>query len=362
MDRRQFLSLSATGLVGLGLYGCSKDNANMSDSSYSIVILGDTHFDTEPDTVYHSYYNEPTEWLNNVQRAEFARNGEMWRERCPRLLKRAAKLIGDDTRMVFQMGDLNQGDCGNGSVHRQMLDDVMNSFKTELGSLPFITVVGNHDIRGTDAEATYRSYMPARLSQELGKSIKKTTFAFTIEDDAFIFIDFNAPDDAEIERLLQDTQGARHTFIVSHGPIFPYDDSDGRWIFHGSNTGKETDARRHFRTLFAQRNAIVLCGHTHCTEFADWHSDDGRITQMTMNSVWSSEGLKNYVVNAQGSANYGKNTPAEKPLYDEYRPGLWSYSRAYAAGCYKMFVSKDKVTINFYGGDSETISQVFTVR
>lgn len=44
------------------------------DKSYSIVILGDTHFDTEPASVYHSHYNEKVEWLNRVQRAEFARN------------------------------------------------------------------------------------------------------------------------------------------------------------------------------------------------------------------------------------------------------------------------------------------------
>lgn len=64
----------------------------MQDESYSVVILGDTHYDKEPASVYHSDYNEPVEWLNRVQRAEFARNGEMWRDRCPRLVRRAACL------------------------------------------------------------------------------------------------------------------------------------------------------------------------------------------------------------------------------------------------------------------------------
>ena len=47
------------------------------NGKYSIVMLGDTHFDTEPASVYHSHYNEKVEWLNRVQRAEYARNGEM---------------------------------------------------------------------------------------------------------------------------------------------------------------------------------------------------------------------------------------------------------------------------------------------
>ena len=117
MDRRRFISLSASGLLSMAL---ADEMAQLSakalknDKEYSIVILGDTHFDTEPASVYHSNYNEKVEWLNRVQRAEFARNGEMWRERCPRLLKRASKLITPDTKMVFQMGDLIQGDCGKG--------------------------------------------------------------------------------------------------------------------------------------------------------------------------------------------------------------------------------------------------------
>ena len=130
MDRRQFLTASASSLAAIALFGRSQfAEAKRSDKSYSIVLLGDTHFDTEPASVYHSDYNEPVEWLNRVQRAEFARNGEMWRERCPRLLKRAACLIDDDTRMVFQLGDLIQGDCGNPEVHKKMLCDVMDSLR-----------------------------------------------------------------------------------------------------------------------------------------------------------------------------------------------------------------------------------------
>ena len=375
MDRRQFINLTGTGLMGLAMSGAWNplQARTRTDKKYSIVLLGDTHFDTEPASVYHSNYNEKVEWLNRVQRAEFARNGEMWRERCPRLMKRAQRLISSDTKMIMQMGDLIQGDCGSGEVHQRMLSDVMDSFKTQLGGLPFVTVVGNHDIRGTDALEVYHRYMPQRMSEELGQRIEKTTFAFHIGEDAYIVVDFNHPDDSEVERLLADTQGARHTFIVVHGPIFPYDGSSCRWFYHGGGSDAETQKRRHFRELFAKRNAICLCGHTHRTEFYDWYGDGGRITQMTMNSVWANEKLGKYEIESQGAEQYGERRKAmknddgspikdETPLFNEYRQGLKTYSYSPAAGSYKMTVSKKKIEVDFYAGDSENVSQKFVLR
>lgn len=341
------------------------------EEEYSIVILGDTHFDTEPASVYHSDYNEPVKWLNRVQRAEFSRNGEMWRERCPRMVNRAASLVASDTRMVFQMGDLIQGDCGNPDVHKKMLGDVMDSFKSKLGGLPFVTVCGNHDIRGTKAGEAYNEFMPERISKEIGKEVSKTTFSFMIGPDAYIFIDFSQKDADEIEKLLLETKGARYTFIVTHAPVFPYDKASCRWFLYGRD--KYTEQRRHFRKLFAERNAIVLCGHTHTVELADWFGDGGRITQMTMNSVWSREDLCRFSVRAQDSAMYGElrkselnadGTPIkdETPLFDEYRPGLKRYLTAESAGSFKMSVSGSGIIVDFYGGDSEKITKSFVLR
>lgn len=372
MDRRDFLSYSALGVAGILLPKKVQGFQGPRGDAYSIVILGDTHYDTEPASVYHSNYNEPVEWLNRVQREEFARNGEMWRERCPRILKRAACLISDDTRMVFQTGDLIQGDCGSGEVHRKMLDDVITDFKEQLGGLPFVTVVGNHDIRGVDARKVYSEYMPEKMSSELGKKITKTTFSFSIGDDAYLALDFNRPDDEEVEKLLEQTRGARNTFILTHGPLFPYDAESCNWFYHGKD--KTPDARRHFREEFARRKAICLCGHTHRTEFADWYGDGGRITQMTMSSVWAKESQGKFVIDAEGAEQYGtlrmkaKSMPDGSPiedrsdLFNEYRPGLRSYIHANSAGCYKMTVDGRHVHIDFYAGDSSLRSHRFILR
>ena len=376
MNRREFLTLSATGIVGLGISSVPLPvwAKGKKDKKYSLIILGDTHFDIDPPSVYHAHYNEPDERLNKIQRAEFARNGEMWKDRCPRLLRRAAGLIDKDTRMVLQMGDLIQGDCGNGEVHKKMLSDVMTRFKQELGDLPFVTVVGNHDIRGTGAKEAYHSFMPARMSEELGKQITKTTFGFNIGNDAFLVIDFNNPDDNEIDRILDDTKGARHTFVMTHGPVLPPDITSCRWFFHGGASEANTQARLHFRQAFAKRNAIVLCGHTHYTDFMDWEGDGGRITQMTMSSVWTSENQKQYTVRSEGAENYGMfrkklmekpegaNLKDESALFDEYRPGVRQHINSRSQGSYKLNVSNKRITIDFYAGDSQELSHQFAIR
>jgi len=378
MDRRDFLRMTALSFGGLAmteLAGASSLSVSKTDSGrYSVVILGDTHFDAEPADIYHSFYNEPVKWLNDVQRKEFARNGEMWRERCPRLVDRAVRLMDGSTRMVFQTGDLIQGDCGNGEVHRKMLCDVMDMFKQQFKGLPFVTVAGNHDVRGVDARAVYDDYMPRRMAAELGVNVPGTTFSFNIGNDAYLALDFSKPDDAMIEKLLDDTKGARHTFLLVHAPIFPYDSSNCRWILHGSANASETKARRHFRAEFAKRNIICLCGHTHKTEFLDWYGDGGRITQMTMNSVWSKQELATYSINAQGADQYGelrkkiKTTDSGKPvvdetaLFDEYRSCIVSYSRASGAGSYKMKVKGDRVVLDFYAGASESPTKRFILR
>ncbi len=374
MNRREFIALSGVGVANLAFSSCNWQNSDQAQSvvegkNYSIVILGDTHFDTEPASVYHSHYNEPVEWLNKVQRAEFARNGEMWRERCPRLMRRAAELIDKNTKMVFQMGDLVQGDCGKGEVHQKMLEDVMNSFKGQLGGLPFISVVGNHDIRGVDAKQVYHDFMPKRISQELGMEVKKTTFSFTIGDDAYLFVDFNDLDVPEIEKILNDTKGARHTFLSTHGPIFPIDGGSPHWYLFGGYDEESVERRLYFRRKFAERDTICLCGHSHHTSFVDWFGDGGRITQVCMNSVWSNDEKAKFEPFATEVSQFGEkyrqredSKPENMKQFDDYRDGLRTYIASGAAGSYKLNVSKHDVTVDFYGGDSQEITRTFVVR
>lgn len=382
MDRRDFLKFSATGIFSLGMASEIKAAEALRikkprRDSYSVVILGDTHYDTAPDTVYHTGYSDPNPTREANHRKEFARNAEMWSDRLPRLTKRAACLIDRNTRFAFQTGDLIQGDTGNVLTHKLFLDDAFNMLKDYMGPLPLVTVAGNHDYRAkNDAEAVraYKEYMPARLSSELGVKVDGSDFSFRVGPDAYIAVDFTITDDEKVARLVEEAADARYIFILCHAPVFPYDSAKySNWYYHGRDKSMET--RNRMLKLFAKHNVIVLCGHTHTTEILDWRGYDGRISQMTMNSVWSTEKTGVYNVNAHGAEEYGKlllskldagddekAKAAAHRLFDEFRPGIRQYSRSAAAGSYKLNVSDEGVTVDFYVGDSTRVTETFVLR
>ena len=377
MDRRSFFKYSAGAVVGASLLGRATKAFAADDGSYSAVILGDTHYDAPDPEKYHAGYTDPNPTREANHRKEFVRNADMWEARCPALVKRAAALVDGDTRFVLQMGDLIQGDTATAAVHAAFLADTFDLLKQGVApGLPFVTVAGNHDLRGNDdavATKAYADYMPARLTKELGREITDTNFRFSVGDDAYLVLDFTHPDVARIERLFQETQGARHTFVVVHSPVFPYDSASYWWWFLlGSRDDRRADERRRIRRLMASREVVVLCGHTHKTELLDWYGDGGRITQMTMSSVWAKESQGTWTEKVSSPEGYGSQMLNGHPelgepgpvqdLFNEYRPGVQRYSWADAAGSYKLLVSSKEVYVDFYAGDSELLSNRFQLR
>ena len=377
MDRRSFFKYSAGAVVGASLLGRATEAFAADRGKYSVVILGDTHYDAPDPDKYHADYTDPNPTREANHRKEFVRNADMWDVRCPALVNRAARLVDDDTRFVLQMGDLIQGDTATAAAHTAFLADTFDLLKQGVApNLPFVTVAGNHDLRGNDdavAKKAYADYMPARLSKELGKPIQDTNFRFDVGDDAYIVLNFTQADVARIEQLLRGAEGARHTFVVVHSPVFPYDSASyWWWILLGSRDDKRAEERRHVRRLLASRQAVVLCGHTHKTELLDWYGDGGRITQMTMSSVWAKESQGAWTEKVSSPDGYGSQMLKSHPelgepgpvqdLFDEYRPGVRRYSWADAAGSYKLLVGPDDIFVDFYAGSSTLLSHRFQLR
>ena len=363
VSRRSFLGLLA-GTAGAGwITGCRSLNPTKEASSYSVSLLGDTHFDSTDTKKYHAeYLTDTTEARYKLHLKEHVRNADMWADRMPRLLKASAACVRPDTAFALQMGDLVQGDCANPAIHRQMLTDMLGIAKRTYGDLPFVTVVGNHDIRGTGALETY--------------SVTETTFAFRQGPDAYIVVDFNAPrpDVSLLKRLLAESADARYVFVVTHGPAIP--SCAGRWFLLGRPEYDE--ARREIRSLMAARNAIVLAGHTHCLEYYSCVFPEGRITQLVTNSVWTKEEAASITVLDEGAEAYGRRATGTKKrhgravpekdrgelvqLADEYRPFVKDYFFANAAGHCRLDVSDACVEVQFFGGDAQMPSRTFTLR
>ena len=350
MKRALFLVLAAVSALQCGV------------QKYSVVILGDTHYDVQDTTVYHAGYCDPNPDREAAHREEFLRNGAMWSGRCMLLVDRAAALVDKDTRFVYQVGDLIQGDTADSTTHVRYLDDAVALFKARVApDLPFVTVIGNHDFRGNDdavGTRAYKAYMTGRMSRELGQDITSTNFLFRVGPDVFVAVNYRSSF-KKVKALLDQARGARHVFVLIHTPVFPFDDPEiYHWFFLGGPTDSHAAERREMRALLASLHAIVLCGHTHMTELLDWEGDGGRITQMTMSSVWSEDSQASYKVLASGAEGYG----FENPIFDEYRPGVRAYSMADAAGSYKLIVDGEKVYVDFYAGDSPSRTERFILR
>ena len=349
-----------------------------NSSSYSVVVLGDLHYDDDTPEKFHSVFIRTRKGYDKRLR-DFQRNVNMWAGPSRRMLEASAKCAGPDAAFVVQLGDLIHGDCESDTIHTQYLAEASSLLETTYPGLPIVAVCGNHDIREGKSEqgaaAAYRLFMLPFLTRQLSafttNAVETTTFGFRQGPDLWIVVDFNvgARDLGVIKKLLADNEDVRYTFICSHGPVIPSDISRTarmrRWFFLGSE--RLTKQRREMRALFAKRNAIVLCGHHHVLEHMDWFGDGGRITEALVSSVITSTNAEPRVV-FDSPARYGdwpanaETNAATTALFAEYRPGLKVRYAASACGHYQLHVSDSGVTLDFYGLDATKPTKTFVLR
>jgi len=261
-----------------------------------------------------------------------------------------------------------QGDCDDQPTHKRMLDDAMQLMKRAYsGNLPFVVVEGNHDIRGDGAREAYHAWSNATMGRELNQTVASTTFSFRQGPDAWVVVDFNCPDPDLINRLVDETEGARHLFLVSHGPLLFSDTNGFRWSLLGA--AKYDEARRALIAKLMRRRAIILAGHTHMIDFKRVKSSEGELTQFITSAVWTNEEMafsKPRYTNPKGygSLNGPKLTDAKaredfRVCLGEVAKDLKEYWFACAAGHATLSVSDSSVKASFYPGDWRAPSQVF---
>lgn len=364
--RRQFIG----GAILTGFAGCTTSSffTETHGTHYAVSILGDTHFDAEPESVYHSHYDESNRWAK-IQHAEFKRNGEMWRERCRTLLAASGACARQQrTDFVLQLGDLIQGDCDDVPTHQKMLADCIRLFRGAYpDKMPFLTVMGNHDDRGKGARKAYLDFAEPFMTDETKAPAKYPVFSFRHGPDRWIFCDFELRDLALLCDCLAADPDARHTFLVTHGP-FTCPDSGGaaRWRLAGDHA---CDAQRtRLYELLSRRHAIVLSGHTHTVACYRHANAFGGFSEFTANSVWKAPELATAEPICDDPAKYGQvylDKMDEKKRADYqsdtafFRPGLKAYFYNNAAGHFRLNVGPSTVTMDFYPGAATTPARTF---
>ena len=65
--RRDFVAGAAAGVALASIPSFGAPRSKSGKSSYFVSVLGDTHYDTEPESVYHSKYDYNNRWANVVK-------------------------------------------------------------------------------------------------------------------------------------------------------------------------------------------------------------------------------------------------------------------------------------------------------
>lgn len=397
ITRRDLIAAGA-GVTAAFLSGCRL--LPLREDGYSVPLLGDIHYDRPPIDVFHSEFRRLhiDDGMFARYKTEFESFSSMWGKggRSAALVAASGKVRRSDAAFALQLGDLIEGDCESPALHERMFADACALMKRTYGDdLPIVTLAGNHDVRrGDDRLGEYDSY--SRMSaawhaKELGVEVAGPTFSFRQGPDLWIVADFNRPDVALVEKLLEQSMSSRYTFFCTHGAVLTSGNrSPRRWFFLGgpqydksghamkSEFGKAhpqwDKARRRIRGLLARRNAIVLSGHSHCLELRDWYGDGGRITEFVMNSVTKTargnDVPERPVVVGDRPEDFGRCrlSPNAKPnavveaLYAEYEPGMRRYYTANATGHARLLVSEGSVVAEFFPGSSLVPCEIFKIR
>ena len=368
LSRRGFLVGAAAAGVS-GFTGCASV-FRTDGCRYSVAVLGDTHFDTEPESVYHSHYDESNRWAK-IQHAEFRRNGEMWRVRCREMLAASAKLAHErPTDMILQQGDIIQGDCDDVPTHKRMLDECIKMLRAPYPQgLPFLTVVGNHDFRGKGAWDAYFQFAEPFLSKELGREVKYPAFSFRKGPDLWVFCNFETRDLGAVCGLIEAAPDVRHTFLVTHGPFTTPDTIHWRWRLGGDRKCEKDRARLY--ELLSRRHAVVLSGHSHLVAYYRHENAFGGFAEFTSNSVWKAPELATAEPAQSGVAGYGARLLPTveaakaadlKAELDWFRPGLKDYFMNFGAGHFRLNVADSGVEMEFYPGAALKSARTFKLR
>lgn len=363
MRRREFLELAGAFAAG----GCATLGHT---GAYSVAVLGDTHYDAEPESVYHAHYDESNRWAK-IQHAEFRRNGEMWRTRCKELLAASGKLAAEHpTDFVLQLGDLIQGDCDDAPTHQKMLADCLALLRGAYpAKIPFLTVMGNHDFRGKDARAAYLSFMEPYLSKEVGCTARYPAFSFRRGPDLWVFCDFETHDLGAICAEIERAGEVRHVFLVSHGTFTTPEEGSYRWRLGGAKACEA--GRRQLHELLARRHAVVLSGHEHTVRYVRIQNALGGYCEFTCNTVWAAPELATARPVYSKAADFGRcgfETFKGDQLADYRRevaffgPDVKDYAFYRAAGHFRLDVDDAGVRMHFHPGAALEPAKTFTLR
>lgn len=333
--------------------------------NYAFVYLGDMHFDQME---HHDF-----DWLKANKPGDLRQIENYVRitdTQTPRLLKEVRSLAdasGGRLQMVLQGGDLVEGLCGSYELQTKQFVYAQSVVKQHLGSLPFITVKGNHDMTGPGADKAYTDFMIPWMSQECGKPLDSTTFYFMKGPDLFVVFDAYSADLDRLETMLK-TNPYRYVFVMMHPPVVPY---NARSVWHIFSKPEEATKRERLLNILGRARAIVLTGHLHEFSLLRRNTSKGPFVQLSLGSVISSDtetaddvksGVEQYnaeLVNLEPRFQ-PETRELRESILNEERGKIESFEYARFGGSAVLHVSDTGVSVDVYTGGAAVKWKTFS--
>ena len=337
------------------------------DQEYSVIFLGDTHFDGA-DEKYHPA---------GISKAR-DRDTEMWKERLPAMMKAANGQATEDTAFVLQAGDMVEGGSGTAGAHKNMLVDGYKALQSFF-SVPLLTVAGNHDVssrvqKGEPAASVVYSqfakeYVLPAINRIEGVSDVRAAgsdFAFRYGKDLYLIVNFNNGYRGTdfIRKALEENADARYKIVLCHAGPIPW---DYNWLPGYRLYGTRNAKQQEMLELFQKYNCVFLVGHIHAIAALEYTTDKGSIHQIMGNCVWLPWDKKPIKITPDDPANYGRellkgrNQQAMTELVNQFKPGIKKNFLADGAGYMTLQVNDDNITVNYFHHADTTPAYTFRV-
>lgn len=257
----------------------------LAGADYKVMLLGDLHFDSEQ---YHIAPNgEKSGNANTI------RHSNMWKKQSPEMLANSAKILDKSFPFVIQLGDIVEGYAATTEQLCQMLTDSFYAVKKFYPEHKFLSVKGNHDVRRVitkkvngslqnislwEHDAYNKSFLPL-IAKELDRKSLESHFSVSFNNDLYIFYDDFADEQTSVnflKKTLSDNPSVRHVFFITHIPLLPCS-TKKPWNL--------APRASEIIKLLADRNAIILAGHTHAASFIKVKVNGKPLTQLVISSL-----------------------------------------------------------------------------
>ncbi|MBQ7207369.1 MAG: metallophosphoesterase [Lentisphaeria bacterium] len=275
-----------------------------------------------------------------------------------------AKKTGENTRFLFEAGDLIEGGTKGEEVHKQVLTDAVGLLKKYF-RIPIYMVKGNHEAYGMGGEAAHRAVLLPELAKTAGlEKLDFTNYTVAAGGDLYIFLDCYSGAKAKPWEFLGKTlksldRKPRYVFVGMHGPVIP-----SHWN------------QKEIRTVLDQLleyDAVLLCGHCHQNSVTVYEKNGKKLVQVTVSTylepkkkmlLHPAENTKDQLLARFRDSLKGRWKKADfLPEFErEWAPYITDYRNFGGAGYARFDVSDAGISVTYQSAVLNQKPQTFLLR